>query len=139
MFGSSSGSRMALNVRFTCSSLLYGYSCMWIVIQMAFPSFRWPNFKTLRNRYVNLNHLTPRLLSDEQDWPWMMAKCRKHIPILLQISRKISVSVYLFCSATIMFVNLNVQKTALEVYGINQSEALSYKATYLAPLVQVSK
>lgn len=120
---------MVLNIKFVSYSLLYGYSCLWLVIQTVFPTIQWPNFAKTIHCHA--------LLDIQNRWPKLKAYGSRIFTVHVVV-RQIQIIVYLVYLTEIIFINLEVQKAFLEKFGIVEESELSYKAIYYAPVIQVS-
>lgn len=126
---------MNLNVRFVGRSLLYGYSCMWVITQIVFPSVGWPKFRDTRNHFVLLDISRVRLFMKT-----LKESCldSEYFNQAFSIIRWIEVLLYVSYLAAVVFINLEVQKSILKEFGIDHESELAYKAIYYAPLLHVS-
>lgn len=117
-----------MKINFECHSLLYGISCMWLLIQIFMPYFIWPNFARTESDHILKS--TPRLLT-------RLDSIGKRTRAVYWMPR-LAMSIMVGLAVALLYVTNYLQPFFLKTIGVNEATKLSFKFMSHTPMCTVS-
>lgn len=127
-----------INLKFSERSLLYGYSYLWALVQAIFPPLYQIDSSKTKNPIVFLHIPFFRDLFYGPEWASVRRRWGRTANNINLFTRYLLVVGHLFYLASLMFINFEVQGTALKKLGVKSTDSLTYKALYYTPPFMVS-
>lgn len=134
---------MVLSARLAKRSLLFGYSCFWILTQLTVPSFWLPDFARTKSEHIlklilrlGSNKLGKLRLNVSKEF---MQKFWTFTRVFFEWRARVVLLIYLIYFVISIVFTMDTQADFLSSYGITRASELSYKALYYSPIVHVSK